>query len=615
MRRLIKMSLVLAVCSFIFAAFTFSTSAVDAQVSKVTSVKLEQLDNDSISVTWPAVSTASGYELYVSSDDGKTFTLLANGASTTYTYSGIQGFTNYQFKVVSYNGSTYAQESNLFAYYVNSTIEVFDLELEDVSSTTATISWDNITGATYTVEQYVLGQWKVVASNLTQSSYSFTSLASATNYNIRVMATMGSSQSDYAELSFTTATNISWSSVSGASSYIVCTYKSSNNTWTTLGATSNTYYDVEFDNSSATSVVYRIYAVSSGTSTSNAISYETIMTTSDSLGVSFDSTSTATFTWPSVANATSYVVKTKSLDGETWTTQATVSTTSANVNLAAQSVQTLIVEAYKGSTYLGNAVEEFSVYTPDLYYYTISDITSNGITAAYESLKSQLIYFTQVVNNTKYYTDAVTFTSDSYFSTEVTDVRLAGESLGDAMLEDMGMSLDDLSEEATETLSLNFDNGYVWSNKIKYTLSTIFVPFETDAYLYDSNVDNLSSLFIYNFELPSYGENYIEQLADGSYTMSFTITSESGVANYHEGFLTVFDASDLTTDDEFSIASIKYGATTINATFSADGLLTSLDVNSPFSATIEASMDSEDGVVKMAMDMNGQTVYSYTFTY
>lgn len=626
MNKITKLILAIIICTLGLTALSFASSADDtlssltastSTPSKVTSLKFTQDDNESLTISWPAASNASGYELYVSTN-GSSYSLLKKATSTSYTHTSLASNTTYYFKVVAYSGSTYGEYSNVFTYSINSTIEIFDLTASDISSTSATVSWSAISGATYTVERYELGTWKVITSNLSSTKYTFSDLTAETSYKIRVKASVGTSTSEYAELSFTTTTVISWASVSSAGEYIVCSYNSSKNSWTTLGTTSNTYYPIDIDSDTATASVYRIYAVKKGGSISSAISYETVMASTDSLGITFGTTETE-LSWPAVSNATSYVIKSLSLDGKTWSTVTTVSSTSATVYLAAQSVHTLVIEAYKGATSLGNAVEEFSIYTPELYIYSLSDIVGNDYSVAYESLKSQLIYFTQVINNTKYYTGSVSFTSDSYFESNVTDIRVGGISFGDDMLTDLGMSTDDLQEIEQESLSLVFNNGYASSSGKYYLLSSIFVPFDTDSYFYNaSSTTDPYYLFIGSspaFTIPAAaGDSYINELSDGSYEISFEIVSEIATPNYHAGFLSVFDTDDLQ-DDSITIKSLKYGATTIKATFTAEGLLTSLEVSSPFSFTTSMSMTGDDGLVEVAMDMSGVTNYSYTFTY
>lgn len=136
-----------------------------------------------------------------------------------------------------------------------------NLTVTAVTATSATVSWDAVSGATaYTVEYQTVGasSWTVVASNLNTTSVSITNLQEATNYNWRVAAICSGITGSFASSQFqslvgcnapagltssnitTNSATISWSPVTGAESYEV-SYKTMNATsWTIANAAINT---------------------------------------------------------------------------------------------------------------------------------------------------------------------------------------------------------------------------------------------------------------------------------------------------------------------------------------------------------------------------------------
>lgn len=136
-----------------------------------------------------------------------------------------------------------------------------NLAVTAVTATSATVSWDAVSGAAaYTVEYQVAGatSWTVIASNLTATSVNMTNLQEATNYNWRVAAVCAGTTGAYSSSQFqslvgcnaptglnssnitTVAASISWSAVTGAQSYEVSFKETAASSWTVLNAAATT---------------------------------------------------------------------------------------------------------------------------------------------------------------------------------------------------------------------------------------------------------------------------------------------------------------------------------------------------------------------------------------
>ncbi len=685
--------------------------------SKVTSLKFTQSHNDEVTIYWPAASNATGYEVYVSADGGATFTLHQKTSSTSYVCDDLDSTTDYQFKIVAYNGSVYGEYSNVFSYTIESANGIYNLDAENITDTNATLTWDEVEGATYKIEYKSTYTWTTVAT-VTTNSYDISGLTAGTEYNYRISAkltgsttygtgveisfktvvgtvalSIASSQDDEIEFEWSSVTGatayevyvavnggsfalvdtqvstgysldrdenntyevkvraidastgetvygafsesikiagllqavtnlqevtttdyttkISWDAVEGASEYRIYKYNSYGNYWYASGTTTATSFSEPIITTGVdSSRVYKVAAIDEYGIP--GIISDAVMATTSGLTITFSTTKT-TISWPAVSGAKLYVVSMKSLDGLTYTEQVTSTTNSATLYLPADSTVTLIVKAYSdtdGETFISNAVSEFQVATPELYLYSSSDDYDLQLS----SLRSELIYFTQVINNTKYYDGDVTMTSESIFSMSASDFKLDGTDVTD-ILEDLGGSLD-FGDEETETNIYSFSDGEAEdSNGRTLDLDESFVPFENDAYLYNAQDDSVNlANYISLTTIWNKDEHYITENADGTYSITFTIYLEQNKDWYHSGFTTVFGDDDLG-DDSFAITNAEYGATTINATFTDDGYLLTLEVVSPFVFSATASLSGSELAGNLSMTITGTTTYKYTFTY
>ncbi len=237
-------------------------------------------------VTWSAVTGATGYTIYISSDNGGTFDAGTDvGTAVTYNGSGLTEATAYVYKVVARDTTGNAADSNLanvstlpaapstVAATLNSASEV-DLSWVNVSANQTGVKVYRATGA---------GSPTQLGSTLAANAISFhdTTVASGTAYTYTIVAAgTGGDSASTGTLSVTTvpaaptnvvatassdaATHVTWAASAGATGYTL--YRSVNG-----GAFSAVSHpgasDVSYDDSAlteATGYTYKLIATDGG---------------------------------------------------------------------------------------------------------------------------------------------------------------------------------------------------------------------------------------------------------------------------------------------------------------------------------------------------------------
>jgi len=139
-----------------------------------------------INATWNPVSGASGYTLYVSADNFRTYE-SGNTYQTSYSESGVSSGT-YYFQVSAFNASGESARSNVVSVSVGSgsgggSVLPAPTGLRATASgTTINVTWNSVTGASgYTL--YASADNRTFKSgNTSQTSYSESGVSSGTYY-------------------------------------------------------------------------------------------------------------------------------------------------------------------------------------------------------------------------------------------------------------------------------------------------------------------------------------------------------------------------------------------------------------------------------------------------
>jgi fibronectin type 3 domain-containing protein len=228
-----------------------SETTVDCPAPGVPTPRAEPLSSTSIRVSWDSIPNASSYTVYRSvARDGAYSDSIANTAGRSFTHTGLSPSQTYYYKVAAINSCGKSGQSS----YTSATTEacpkpVAPTNLSTVrkSSSSIEISWDEVsTAVNYKIYRSATstGTYAHIGTTNGKGSVTFTDteLGSATTYYYKVAAESDceeSAMSNYAfastecdiippapssvtaEALSSTEITISWSSVSGANTYII----------------------------------------------------------------------------------------------------------------------------------------------------------------------------------------------------------------------------------------------------------------------------------------------------------------------------------------------------------------------------------------------------------
>ncbi len=370
------------------AVNSVGTSTYSSYITVLTLPAAPTISSSSIStsgatISWSAITGASSYTLQRSSSSS--FTTIDSSLSgivgTSTSVSGLSSGTTYYYRLYAVNSTGLSSASN--------TVTLLTLPSTTTISTTSitssgfTLNWTSVTGASsYIYQRSTDASFTTIdasLSGLSGTSTSITGLSSGTTYYYRMYAVNSSGQGSASNsltvltlpsaptiasssITATTAT-ISWSAITGASSYTL--QRSSSSSFTTI--------DVSLSGISGTSTsvtgltanstyYYRLYAVNTTgqSSASNTLTLLTIPAAPTLTSYSNTGT-TLTINWTSVSGATSYTLQRSST-----------------------SLFTSIDASYTGLTDISYNITGLSPNTA--YYFRVYALSANGTSAASNTL-------------------------------------------------------------------------------------------------------------------------------------------------------------------------------------------------------------------------------------
>ena len=198
-----------------------------------------------ITLSWTAVTGATSYVLFRSLTGGSPYASLIVGSGTTYTDSGLTYGANYTYYVCAANSTGLGASSNHISVTLGNPLPAAPTGLTAVSNGSSSIqlTWNAVPGAaTYNVYRGTAAGGEAaiaVATGITQASDYDYSLTSGTTYYYKVTAVNaggeGGKSNEASALVGATALaaptltalggssqiNLSWSAVTGATSYVV----------------------------------------------------------------------------------------------------------------------------------------------------------------------------------------------------------------------------------------------------------------------------------------------------------------------------------------------------------------------------------------------------------
>jgi uncharacterized protein YccT (UPF0319 family) len=308
-------------------AWSNSTAATTLSRPAAPSLSLTAVSGMEIDLSWNSASSATGY--LVNEWNGKSWVRIANlgGGATYYAVTGLNANTTYYFDVAAYNsiGTTLATSQSALTFPNSPT-----LAATAVSSSEVDLVWNLVSGANgYGVDEWNGAGWTQIAGVAGGSTaYAVTGLNAATTYYFEVGAYNASGTSMSAQQSATTLAaapdaptitvtpvstseiDLSWSSASGATGYLVDEWNGSS--WVQIAAIdgNTTFYAVTGLDANTT-YFFEVGAYNAfGTSMS---AWQSAMTLNGGPAAPIFtatpvSSSEIDLSWNSVSNATGYFV-------------------------------------------------------------------------------------------------------------------------------------------------------------------------------------------------------------------------------------------------------------------------------------------------------------------
>lgn len=213
-------------------------------LSKMTpQIKLKKRGATQVEVSWNKLDEADGYYVYYKTSGGSWKRVDKLDKKTlNYTFKGLSALKNYYFTVKAYrkDGSKYTYSQYKKDFKVMTKPKTPQVKVKAVTATTATISWNAISGAeSYRVYyKTAKGGWKRVKNVSSKvKTYTFSKLTSGQKYYFTVRAYGKNLLSDYltkvnkitllktpgvkAKASGNSKVKVTWSKVKGAAQYYV----------------------------------------------------------------------------------------------------------------------------------------------------------------------------------------------------------------------------------------------------------------------------------------------------------------------------------------------------------------------------------------------------------
>ncbi|MBP2001913.1 hypothetical protein J2Z69_002969 [Paenibacillus shirakamiensis] len=367
------------------------TSALNVQTLLNTPVMSLVSTSDSITLTWPAVTDASGYDVEI---DGS---VMNNGTDTSYSHKNLTASTAHTYRVRAKTATNLSQWTTLTT---RSTAPLMPTNVTSTATNTSlTVTWPAVAGAAYDVE--VDG---IIATGVAVP-YTKTGLAANTPHTFRVRSKNNSGASEWTT-TINALTLLNTPVVTSASTSDAMTL-----TWADVKDA--TGYELEFDGAvinngtstnfiqnnltANTSHTYKVRAISS----SNASAWTNLITkyTAPITPTKVSSISTSTYitlSWTAVPGATGYDVEVDGIINAVSTAEFT------KYNLPPNTTHTFRVRS-KNSGGVSEWTNSLNVLTPLSTPVVNSTATSDAITLNWVDIKDatgyELEFDGAVINN------------------------------------------------------------------------------------------------------------------------------------------------------------------------------------------------------------------------
>ncbi|MBK9459717.1 MAG: fibronectin type III domain-containing protein [Sphingobacteriales bacterium] len=351
-------------CASGVSAYSSSVNFITAtpSCSAPSALSTSGISTSGLTLNWGAVTGGLTYTVRYRVNGSTTWTTMPTTTSTTQAISGLAATTTYELQAGSTcSGATVNYSTSITATTATPCGTPSTLAASSITSSGATLTWAAVTGATtYTIQYKTSSSTTWLSTTSTTASKALTGLTASTAYDFKVMSTCSSGSSAYSAVStFTTAATsscgipsgvvagsitasnaaISWTAVSGATSYTIQYKLASGTIWSSTTATTNTKLLVGLVASTAYNVKVMSTCSSGSSAYSSTANFTTLATTTcgvpSGVTTSGISSTGATVSWTAVSSATSYTIQYKTSSATTWITTTATTASKALTGLAA----------------------------------------------------------------------------------------------------------------------------------------------------------------------------------------------------------------------------------------------------------------------------------------
>jgi Secretion system C-terminal sorting domain/Fibronectin type III domain/Sortilin, neurotensin receptor 3, len=198
------------ICSSGTSDYAASAFTITTQCPDPANLQAANLTTNAATLSWSAAAGATSYTLEYKTSASQTWTNISSSlTATSYELSGLAEGTTYDWRVqatcTAGNGNFATAQ---FATRITCNAPV-NLQATNIASTSATLSWAAVSGATgYDVETKLSssGTWTVRAAGITSTNYNLAGLTASSVYDWRVRTNCGTlgGYSTYAQSQLTT---------------------------------------------------------------------------------------------------------------------------------------------------------------------------------------------------------------------------------------------------------------------------------------------------------------------------------------------------------------------------------------------------------------------------
>jgi fibronectin type 3 domain-containing protein/NAD-dependent dihydropyrimidine dehydrogenase PreA subunit len=286
--------------------------------------------DSSIAISWQAVTGALSYKIYFSTSQSGIFNVHGTATGTQYTLNGLTSGTTYYIKATATSGSRESAESGILTAQtaVKAPSVPTGVTAAAASATSITVTWTAVEGASsYIIYGGTSSSSLAQIGTSSSATYTHTGLTGATIYYYTVAsvnaggtsakssttsATTGVSAPGVpsgvtAKAASSTSITVTWTAVSGASSYIIFGGTSSSSLAQVGTSTSASFTQTGL--AAATTYYYAVASVNAGGTSEKS--------TTTSAATSTDAPSSPTGLTATAASSTSITVKFNAVTGAT----------------------------------------------------------------------------------------------------------------------------------------------------------------------------------------------------------------------------------------------------------------------------------------------------------